>query len=68
MYCGTVESRKFKKRLGLNKLDVINSKEQTALGGIKDAFTGKNMQLNKVFSATDLIFIFMITKACNRSW
>ena len=44
MDCETVESCKFKKRLGINPLDVINSKEQTVLGEIEDAFEGENMQ------------------------
>ena len=42
--CGTVESRKLKKRLGFNLHDVTNSKQQTALGAIKDVFQGENMQ------------------------
>ena len=42
--CGTVDSCKFKRKSGLNPLDVINSKQQTVLGELKDGFEGENMQ------------------------
>ena len=50
MVCGTVDSCKLKKKLGKikilkkNPLGVINSKQQTVLGEIKDAFEGENIQ------------------------
>ena len=44
MNCKTTESLKFKKRLGFNLHDVVNTKEQTVLEAIKEAFEGKNMQ------------------------
>ena len=40
----TDESCKFKKRLGFTLHDVINTKEQTVINSIKDAFEGENMQ------------------------
>ena len=44
MDCRTVEACNFKRRLGFNLHDVINIKEQTIVGSIKDAFEGENMQ------------------------
>ena len=44
MDCGTVESCDFKKRLEFNLHDVIKTKQQTAVGSIKEAFEGENMQ------------------------
>ena len=46
MDCGTVDTCKFKIKLGLNSLDVINSTQQRVLDAceIKDACEGKNMQ------------------------
>ena len=44
MDCRTDESCNFKKNLGLTLHDVINSKEQTVIHSIKDAFEGENMQ------------------------
>ena len=38
------ESCKFKKTLGFAVYDVINTKEQTVICAIKDAFEGENMQ------------------------
>ena len=40
----TDESCKFKKKLGFAVHDVINTKEQTVICAIKDAFEGENMQ------------------------
>ena len=40
----TDESCKFKKKLGFKIHDVINTKEQTVISTIKDAFEGENMQ------------------------
>ena len=37
-------TRNFKKKLGLNLHDLINAKQQTVIGSIKDAFEGENMQ------------------------
>ena len=44
MDCRTVESCKFKRNLGFTRHDVINTKEQTVINSIKDAFEGENMQ------------------------
>ena len=44
MDCRTDESCKFKKKLGFTLHDVINTKEQTVISAIKDAFEGENMQ------------------------
>ena len=38
------ESRNLKKRLGFTLYDVVNTKEQTVINSIKDAFEGENMQ------------------------
>ena len=40
----TDESCKFKRKLGLTLHDGINTKEQTVISEIKDAFEGENMQ------------------------
>ena len=40
----TDESCKFKKHLGFTLHDVINTKEQSVISAIKDAFEGENMQ------------------------
>ena len=42
--CRTVESCNFKRNLGFTLHDVINTKEQTVINSIKDAFEGENMQ------------------------
>ena len=42
--CRTVESCSLKRNLGFNLHDVINTKEQTVLKSIKDAFEGEDMQ------------------------
>ena len=44
MHCRTPESCKFKRSLGFKLHDVINSKEETLLESIKDAFEEENMQ------------------------
>ena len=44
MDCRTDESCKFLKNLGFKLHDVINTKEQTVVNSIKDAFEGENMQ------------------------
>ena len=44
MDCRTDESCKIKKRLRFKLHDVINTKEQTVISAIKDAFEGENMQ------------------------
>ena len=44
MDCRTVDPCKFKRKLGLNILEVISSKQQTLLGTIKDSFEGENTQ------------------------
>ena len=44
MDCRTDESCNFKRNLGFKMHDVINTKEQTEINSIKDAFEGENMQ------------------------
>ena len=44
MNCRTDESCSLKRNLGFNLHDVINTKEQTVLRSIKDAFEGEDMQ------------------------
>ena len=44
MDCRTDESCKFKRNLEFTLHDVINTKEQTVINSIKDAFEGENMQ------------------------
>ena len=44
MVCGTTESCNFKRKLGFNLHDVINTQEKTVLKSIKEALDGKNMQ------------------------
>ena len=44
MDCRTDESRNLKRNLGFRLHDVINTKEQTVINSIKDAFEGENMQ------------------------
>ena len=43
MNCRTGESRNLKKNLGYTLYDVINTKEQTIINSIKDAFEGEDM-------------------------
>ena len=47
MDCGAVDSCNFKRKLGLNPLNAINSKQQALLREIKDAFEGENMQIER---------------------
>ena len=44
MDCSTDESCNLKRNLGFRLHDVINTKEQTVLKSIKDAFEGEDMQ------------------------
>ena len=44
MNCRTDESCNLKRNLGFTLHDVINTKEQTVINSIKDAFEGENMQ------------------------
>ena len=44
MDCRTDESCNFKKNLGFRLHDVINTKEQTVLESIKNAFEGEDLQ------------------------
>ena len=44
MDCRTDESYNFKRNLGFTLHDVINTKEQTVINSIKDAFEGEDMQ------------------------
>ena len=41
MVCRTDESSKFKRKLGFTVHHVINTKEQTVISAIKDAFQGE---------------------------
>ena len=43
--CRTDESCNLKRNLGFRLLDMINTKEQTVLKSIKDAFEGEDMQI-----------------------
>ena len=44
MDCRTDESCNLKRNLGFTLHDVINTKEQTVINSIKEAFKGENMQ------------------------
>ena len=44
MVCRTDESCSLKRNLGFKLHDVINTKEQTVINSIKDAFEGEDMQ------------------------
>ena len=44
MDCRTDESCNLKRNLGFKLHDVINTKEQTVINSIKDAFEGEDMQ------------------------
>ena len=44
MDCRTDESCNLKRNLGFTLHDVINTKEQTVINSIKDAFEGENIQ------------------------
>ena len=44
MDCRTDESCNLKRNLGFRLHDVINTKEQTVINSIKDAFKGENMK------------------------
>ena len=44
MNCRTNESCNLKRNLGFKLHDVINTKEQTVINSIKDAFEGEDMQ------------------------
>ena len=44
MDCRTDKSCNLKRKLGFKLLDVINTKEQTVLNSLKDAFEGEDMQ------------------------
>ena len=44
MNCRTDESCNLKRSLGFTLHDVINTKEQTVINSIKNAFEGENMQ------------------------
>ena len=49
MDCRTDESWSLKRNLGFNFHDVVNTKEQTVLKSIKDAFEGEYMQTQHTF-------------------
>ena len=44
MNCSADESCNLKRKLGFRLYDVINTKEQTVINSIKDAFEGEDMQ------------------------
>ena len=44
MDCRTDESCNLKRNLGFTLHDLVNTKEQTVINSIKDAFEGENMQ------------------------
>ena len=44
--CRTDESCNLKRNLGFTLHDVINTKEQTVINSIKDAFEGEDMQIH----------------------
>ena len=44
MDCRTTESCNFKRKLGFNLHDVINYKQKTVVGAIKDTSEGKNIK------------------------
>ena len=44
MNCRTAEACNLKRNLGFKLRDVINTKEQTVIDSIKDAFEGEDMQ------------------------
>ena len=56
--CRTVESCVFKKKLGFTLHDVINTKEQSVISAIKDAFEREDMQTryNVLSYSIDLYF------------
>ena len=56
MDCRTDESCNLKRNLGFRLHDVINTKEQTVINSIKDAFEGENMQTQYTTGLT-VIFI-----------
>ena len=58
MYCRTDESCNLKRNLGFTLHDVINTKEQTGINSIKDAFEGEDMQTQYIVLGyrTDLYF------------
>ena len=56
MDCRTDESCNLKRNLGFTLHDVINTKEQTVINSIKDAFEGENMQTQYTTGLT-VIFI-----------
>ena len=49
MGCRTDKSCSFKRNLGFKLHDVINTKEQTVINSIKDAFKGEDMQIQYSF-------------------
>ena len=61
MDCRTDQSSSIKRNLAFRLHDVINTKEQTLITSIKDAFKEKTYKLNIVFQATAFIFTFINT-------
>ena len=59
MDCRANKSCNFKRNLGFKLHDVINTKEQTVLKSIKNAFEGQDMQTQYSILATVLIFAFI---------
>ena len=62
MDCRTDKSCSFKKNLGFKLYNVMNTKEQTTINSIKDAFEGENIQTQYIVQAIESISIFMNTR------
>ena len=67
MDCKTDESCSLKTNLGFNSHDVINTKEQTVINSIKDAFEGEDMQTRYSLLGYRIDLYFQIW-TCNWSW
>ena len=68
MDCRTDESCNLKRNLGLRLHNVINTKEQTVLKSIKDAFKGKDRQTEYIVLDCRInLFFFSQVQVCNRS-
>ena len=75
MDCGTDESCNFKRNLGFRLHDMINTKEQTVINSIKDAFEGENIQTQYILLGYRTDFYFHKHKLavevddwCQKSW
>ena len=59
--CRTIEPCTFFKKLGFTLHDVINTKEQSVISAIKDAFEGKDMQTQYSVLGYRVDLFFIIT-------